>query len=123
MPLLDVNDLLTDADLADTFAVKCETEAVSSGGMNQVSTTTTSNLRGVVYPVNSATLLRLPEAERISGQIIIVTPFLLTTGSGTTGADIVTWRGRDYTVCEVNDFSGFGAGFIEARAKLLSPSP
>lgn len=50
--------------------------------------------------------------------IRIVTRFRLIDAKAGRTADIVTWRGREYTVTNVNDFTNWGRGFIEAHAEL-----
>ncbi len=115
MPLLDVSDIVTDPDFADTFDVIRTTVGVGSGGRNEV--TATQTFPGVVGTVTQnagVALQRLAEGERTTSIISVLTPFRLTDGAGPLGADQVVWSGRTYTVMNVSDWSRFGAGFVRA---------
>ena len=92
-------------------------------GRASVVTTDYPYTSGVVQTLTNLELWRLPEGERQEGQIAIWTRFDLTSGAGATDADIVTWRGRKYVVCQVDDWSEYGLGYIRARCKLLQLNP
>lgn len=123
MPNLDVSDLLTDPDFADKFDVLRTTESVSSGGMVQQSVQTISSVIGVVTPMSDRELSRLPDAERLTGQVMVYTKFRLSDGEGNRTADIVRWADEEYTVVSTDNYSRFGAGFIAARCVLKPVSP
>lgn len=118
MPLLDVTEILSDPDFADTITV---TRSIQSGfdhGRPIVTTQTFLNVTAVVTAGQGDILKYFPEMANIQGAILIHTTFLLTSASETTQADIVTWQGRDYQVTGLNDWSTFGAGFIMAVGTL-----
>ena len=119
MPLLDVSDVLADPDFATVFDVLRNATATSQG-KTVLTPTTFSNIIGVVTPATSNELQRMPDTERMAGSITIRTVFRLTSGDAENTADIITWRGRQYTVESLQDWSEFGAGYVEALASALS---
>ena len=118
MPLLDVTEILSDPDFADTITVTRSVETVDTHGRPQTSPETFPNVTAVVTAGQGDILKYFPEMANISGAVLIHTTFLLTSASETTQADIVTWQGRDYQVTGLNDWSTFGAGFIMAVGTL-----
>jgi hypothetical protein len=118
MPALDVTDILTDPDFADLFTVTRFVQTVTAGGMASNASNIINNVSGVVTANDDIDLLKMPEGELLSGSITIITKFRLTNGSGAQDADVVTWHGRTYQVKTIGDWSGFGAGFIEAICVL-----
>lgn len=119
MPLLDVTDVLSDPDFVDnTLVCFRSVETVDDRGRSTLQTTATP-FAGVVTSDRGDILDRIAEGERITGSILICTTFRLTDGKadGTT-ADEVEWQGRRYTVAAVNDYSTYGAGFVEAVCDL-----
>ena len=119
MALLDVTDVLTDPDFMDTTLVCVRsTQSVGSNGLS-VNNTTSTPFSGVVTSNSGDILERIATGERVKGSITIHTKFLLTDGGGEEqAADTVQWKGRDYTVSNVNDYAHFGQGFISAICDL-----
>jgi hypothetical protein len=119
MANLDVSDILLDPDFMDTGLV-C-TRSVQTVGENGRTTTSDVNttFAGVVTSDKGDFLERLAGLERKKGSITIHTIFPLTAGEGDTTADIVTWRGKKYTVSNINDYQHFGRGFVSATCDLL----
>lgn len=113
MPTLDVTRVLDNPKFKTSFDVSRKTQVVGNDG-RATETGSTSTQSGVVLPAEGGKLVRTPEGETVSADIEIVTKFILTEGTGTTQADIVTWNGDDYTVVDTNDFSEYGVGFIQA---------
>lgn len=119
MALLDVSEVLLDPDFLDTGLV-CQRSAQTIGGNGRATNTTTSTpFAGVVTSDKGDLLERLAGGERKKGSITIHTRFALSAGGLDQSADIVTWRGRDYTVSNVNDYAHFGRGFYVATCDLL----
>ena len=118
MPLLDVTEILSDPDFADTIIITRSSEAGFDHGRPIVTTQTFPNVTAVVTAGQGDILKYFPEMANISGAILIHTMFLLTSASETTQGDIVTWQGRDYQITGLNDWSTFGAGFIMAVGTL-----
>ena len=119
MAQLDVSDILLDPDFMDT-GLLCKRSVQTVGDNGRTTTTDTSTpFAGVVTSDKGDILERLAGAERKKGSITIHTIFRLTAGEGDTTADIVTWRGKTYTVSNVNDYQHFGRGFVCATCDLL----
>jgi galactose-6-phosphate isomerase len=123
LPSLDITDILADPDFADKFNVTRYTQTITSGGMATNTPAVIYNVSGVVTANDNIELLKMPDGELLSGSITIITKFRLTDGSGALDADVVTWHGRTYQVKTIGDWSGWGAGFIEAVCTLNVVSP
>lgn len=119
MARLDVSDILADPDFMDT-GLMCEriAQSVGADGM-AVNTTKLYRFAGVVTSDSGDILERIASGERIKGSVTIHTRFQLSDGAAGQTADIVQWRGRRYTVSNVNDYSHFGRGFICASCDLI----
>ena len=118
MPLLDVTDVLSDPDFADTITVTRQVETVDGHGRGQIGPQTFSNVTAVVTAGQGDVLKYFPEMVNVRGAVLIHTTFRLISASETTQADLVTWEGRTYQITELNDWSTFGAGFIMAVGTL-----
>jgi len=128
MPLLDVSSILTDPDFATRFDVIHSTLTIGDGGVGVRSSKTTRNIVGVVTANDDINLLRTEEGQRLAGSITVHTKFALTDGGRdyrgqTVDADVVVWKGRQYVVASIGDWSQFGAGFITAVCMLQQVSP
>ena len=127
MPNLDVTEVLSDPDFVDTFTVVSTTRVIGSDG-NATSTAGSPRTGyGVVIPGKSS-LRRLDDGSRVEAFIDVYTTFSLTQGvkstdTSSTAADVITWRGRRYTVAQVENWTGFGAGFVHASCDLLDLNP
>lgn len=119
MARLDVTEILTDPDFVDTNLV-CErsTQAIGTDGI-AVNSTKDLRFSGVVTSDQGDILERMPGVERIKGSINIHSRFILNDGAPNQTADVVRWRGRRYTVSNVNDYSHFGRGFMVATCDLI----
>ena len=119
MPQLDVTDVLLDPDFMDT-GLACKRQVLEVGDNGRTTSTETNiAFAGVVTSDKGDILERLADGERKKGSITIHTTFALTAGEGDTPADIVTLRGKSYTVSSVNDCGHFGRGFVCATCDLL----
>lgn len=120
MARLDVSDILTDPDFIDRGLI-CERskQTVGTDGI-AINATTKTKFIGVVTSDSGDVLERMPGVERIKGSITIHTRFALNDGAPGQTADVVQWRGRRYTVSNVNDYSHFGRGFIAATCDLIT---
>ena len=128
MPFLDVTDVLTDPDFATTFNVTRTTESVGENGRLGSSPALFPAIVGVVTP-DKRNLVRLPDGSRQTASITIYTKFQLTSGEGcvnsspgnvaSIAADVVSWKGRNYVVAAVEDWSQYGAGFVKAAADYV----
>ncbi len=117
MPLLDVNDVITDPDFAQDFTVVRFVRTVSAQGLT-IDSPGLFATYGVILPLSGAQLAMLPEAERVGSYITVITPFKLVALSATTAPDHVQWHGQDYLIRSVNDWTDWGQGFVSAIGQL-----
>lgn len=119
MPLLDVSEILFDPDFVDTsLYVQRMSQTVGLDGI-AINLPTGTRFTGVVITDSGDYIKRMAEGSLISGQMTIYTTFALQDGTKGFDADVVTWRGRNYTVTAVMDFSSYGRGVIAAVCTLL----
>ncbi|ELY2536553.1 head-tail adaptor [Cronobacter sakazakii] len=119
MPTLDVTDVLLSPEFLDTtLVVKRNEQVVDKDGFPSNITTETP-FGGVVTVDRSLEARRMQAGQVISGAILIVTQYHLTSGNTGIDADVVTYRDRDYRVTFVDPYTAYGAGFVQAHCELL----
>lgn len=119
MPDIDVSDLLFDPDIAGTtFDVIRRQETVGANGVASVAPTTFEDVVGSITPTGDNSLVREEGYSTQSNTIKVITTFRLRGPSKDAGhnfqPDIVVWNGTNYEVKSLNEFTPFGAGFVEA---------
>lgn len=120
MALLDVTDVLLDPDFMDRGLVCKRTIQVVGDNGRPTDTVTVTTFSAVVTSDKGDIMERLAGGERKKGSIIVHTIFQLQAGDGPDQiADVITWKGKDYTVSNVNDYKHFGRGFVAATCDLL----
>jgi galactose-6-phosphate isomerase len=112
MALLDVSDVLLDPDFADSLQVERVKKTVGTNGL-AIETSRKYPISGVVTNANGDRLKRLSIGERVDGSILVHCRFVMNEG------DVITWKGRRYTVTSVDDYSNFGRGFVAATCELI----
>jgi hypothetical protein len=127
MPTLDVTEVLGSPEFQDNFLVTQTAFVIGAGGTGSSTVTGPFAAQGVVIPGKSS-LQRNSDGERVTAYLDVYTTYPLTNGLKTDDvssreADIVTWRGRQFTVMGIDDFTNFGAGFIHASCDLLPLNP
>lgn len=119
MPYLEVTELLTDPDFCEKMLCARQPQTVNQSGIAVNAPPLNLKFRGVVTAVSGYELQRDPEGELITGTISVITRFRLRDGKAGDSADIVQIGTRSYTVTNVQDYSRFGRGFIQATCDLL----
>ncbi|HCM64783.1 MAG TPA: head-tail adaptor [Morganella sp. (in: Bacteria)] len=124
MPLLDVSDILSDPDFADTSLVcrRNKQDRDDDGfSSNSPGSHSGEDIRfsGVVTVDRSLEARRMEAGQTIGGAILIVTCFRLTQGNEDYDADVVTYQGRRYRVTFVDPYTAYGAGFVQAHCELV----
>lgn len=118
MPNLDVNDVLSSPEFADTSLVCIRrTQTVNSSGIAQESINKIP-FTGVVTPDQGSRLNIDENGTRIVGSILITTAFKLRMDGQSVGADHVQWNGREYIVENIYDYSQYGRGFVVATCDI-----
>jgi galactose-6-phosphate isomerase len=120
MPTLDVSDAF-DPSFFDDMIVERITETVDVHGRTH-QTTVTDEFEGVVTATSPDDLIRVPEAEYMNKTITIFTQYRLRGPGEGYDADVVQWHGSRFIVRAVDDFSGYGEGFVSAVCMALSPT-
>lgn len=120
-PYIDVTDVLLDPMVAgeqgDVFAVRRKQVVNNLGVASTINVV--CGIVASVTPTGDNSLAREEAYQTQSKTIKVVTPFLLRGVSRTQDGtqympDVVWWRGDYYVVKDVNDFSAYGHGFVEA---------
>lgn len=126
MPELDVTEILSDPDLADTFSVVRRTETVGSNGRPTLTEVTTDNVVGVVTPGDPGNLTRTDDSAMASNLITISTTFRLRALGAGFQADVILYDGMRYTVKAMKRWQRFGAGWVKVVAEsenAADPAP
>jgi hypothetical protein len=118
---VDVTDVLLDPAIAgERFTVLRRKETVNDLGVASWEWLTFPEVIGSVTPTGDQSLVR-EEAYQVSAKtMLVITEFRLRGPSkDAAGAnyqpDIVVWNGNYYLVRSVDDFSRYGAGFVQAE--------
>lgn len=122
MPVLDVSELLTDPDFADTITVYRQAVTISDTGRAIRAETVTPTI-AVVTPDRWSTLQRQAEGSNVSETITVITQFRLIPSMDGYDADEIVWNSKRYVITAVGDCSRYGAGFVEASAELKGMAP
>lgn len=128
MPWLDLSDVITDPFLADTFVVVRRMQIVNGQGETVIIPMGNFGAVGVVTPTGNNSLVRAEAYESQADSIQIITMFRLRGASKDTAGinwqpDLVQWNGITYLIKTLNDFTRFGAGFIQADAIATDYNP
>lgn len=121
MPDIDVTDVLLDSEVAgEEFTYTRRPETVTPAGRG-VRATQVYPAFGSIQPVEDNSMMRTEDFDAAANTIQIVTITRLRGASQDQGGnqfapDIVTWKGNEYVVKTVEDFSQYGAGYILAVA-------
>lgn len=119
MALLDVTEILTDPDFADDFPVKRRAESVGQNGRSELQVRDMKGV-GVICAASPSDLERLPEDQRMRRTISIVTQFRLQGPSPGYQADLVGWQGDFFVIVDIQPYTNYGAGFVQALASSMS---
>ena len=116
--------------MLDSVTVIRHTSAVNERG-RRADTTNAFSIQAVVTAAGPDDLQRLPDVEFMSKAISICAPSNqfsdkapLQGPTEFTAADEILWHGSSYVIMTVQDYSGYGRGFIQATAVSMSqPDP
>jgi galactose-6-phosphate isomerase len=124
MPLLDVNKVLASPNFRTSFVVTRRNSGVDNHGRTSV-TTTQFTVVGVINPYGDNTQERPSEYAAGHKSMVVYTPFRLRAQSQAFLPDLITYRGDDYLVRAIEDFTQYGRGFVQAycTSQDLQDSP
>lgn len=122
MALLDVSEILSDPLFVDDIAVIRSSRTTNQQGIT-VDTPGMYYAYGSVQPTPGRDLEQFAEAERAGVFITVTTTFQLFPLTATTAPDQVVWRGKNYRVKHVPDWTNYGQGFVTAICQLVDMVP
>jgi galactose-6-phosphate isomerase len=123
MPWLDFSDVLLDPAIAgETFSVIRRQQVVDNYGTVTTTNTTLSGT-GSITPTGDNSLVREEAYQTSAKTIKVITNFRLygpeQIGGTTYQPDLVAWHGDNFIVKSINDYSSYGAGFLEAECASI----
>jgi hypothetical protein len=127
MPIHNVDEAF-DPTFWDYITVVRRQETVSGQGRTVMKLVTSQQL-AVVVPASPNDLNRLPEADMMNRAITIYTPYRLQSSSinhltgSQTLPDQIVWHNTTFIVRILDDYSGYGRGWIQATAVSYDSIP
>ena len=115
MAIIDVTELLGDADFVDSFSVIRRVNSVHNYGENVLSESTISAV-GSIQPASPDDMQRLPDSVRRRDAITV---YSVTRISPDAYPDVVVWNGKKYQAQTSEDFGNYGAGYTKAICTLI----
>lgn len=112
-PQLDVNIVLSSPMFMDTFTVVRRNSGVNDQG-RMVTVETPMPTTGIVQPSGANTQDRPKDYATGRKSCLVITQFRLRAQSDGYMPDLVLWRGDDYLVETIEDFTNYGRGFVQA---------
>lgn len=121
MPDIDVaSEVVLDGTIAgDSFTVIRRRSWTDSDGFEQSDDVRIPRVLGSVYPTGNNSLGREDSFQAPTKTVTVVTKFLLRQSAKDIDGvnwqpDLIEWQGDRFIVTDVNDFSRYGPGFVEA---------
>lgn len=120
MPDIDVSDLLSDPDFAETLTIMRRLQVIDTvtGISSAESNLILPRPFGVVLPQPDLPIQRGPDQQALPRLIEVHTKYRLRSASieddVTYLPDFIVWNGDNFYVNRVYDYSRFGRGFIQA---------
>lgn len=120
MALIDVNEVLADADLATTFNVRRHNESVSMATGRTVITPDEvfENIVGVIT-WKDGPIVQGADATITAQQINVATSFSLRDASFGYAPDTIIWQGVEYRVTSTKSHRHLGRGWTRASAESI----
>lgn len=118
MLMPDVTMLLTDPDLgAQSVTVTRKTGEWRSGYFEMNGKPTVFKTIGIMQPATPEQLEFFPEGERREGQMVFYTKETLYLTEGDRVSDVLTWRGEDYKIINLNRWQDYGFNIAYAQKR------
>jgi hypothetical protein len=124
MPMLDVSVALTNPYTLDTVVVLRRKQGVNNFGETKTEVSIIENVKAIVFPASKNDLDREPDAQINAKSIVLISRFALRGESETVDGvsyqpDVVQWRGDQFLVVTVEDYSAYGNGFVKMTANSI----
>ena len=110
--MIDLSELLTDPDFSEPISIaRTNVSWLLSG--EKPTTSITIPAIAIVTPTSAEDVQQLPEGDRVSGAMTFRSTTVLQMAyengaTGSTEADIVTWRGQPWKIVYVWPWNSFG---------------
>jgi galactose-6-phosphate isomerase len=118
MPTLEVSWVTQEPEFADMFQVLRRPETISQSGRS-VTSQVTKTAYGTIVPTGDNSLVRQADYELGRRTITVYTTQRLQMAAPGYQPDLILYRGNQYVVSNIEDFSAFGAGFIAAECSSI----
>lgn len=121
MSFFDVSDVLNDPDFVTDFTVMSFTERIDGKGRALCDCNVLES-RGVIQPATAKELERLPEGDRYSQVVSVLSVYPLSTGEEREGGkpDEILHRGKRYQIVSAEDWrDNTGLGHSKGLAVLM----
>lgn len=115
MPGIDVNEVMSDPDLATTFDVRRQQESVGLNGRVVITPTMFTGILGVITFADGP-IEQGADATQTPQVIVVATGFSLRDASFGFQPDVVIWQGTEYRVIAIKAHRHLGRGWTHARA-------
>lgn len=102
--------------LSQVFTVNRRAETVDNTGTVNIAVTQ-SQARGVISAGSKNDLEVGADQQSMTKSISVVTQFRLQGPSPGFQPDVITWRGDNFKVTRVEDYSSYGEGWVQAEAE------
>ena len=125
MPGLDLSIALTNPLTLDSFDVLRRRQVKNNFGEVNMDVERTAAVKGVVYSESLNDLARRAEAQVTTKSITIITRFALRSEAQDANdnsvyqPDVVLWRGDQFLVVHIEDYSNYAHGFVKATAESM----
>jgi galactose-6-phosphate isomerase len=117
MPDLDFTEALAEPSFQDSFTVLRRQEVVGDNGV-ETTVITSINTHGVVVPAGDDEVVRTPDDETANQSLNITTQFPLRQAVVGYQPDIIFWHDQHFIVMRLDDFTGYGSGWVSAMCLL-----
>jgi len=118
MLMPDVTMLLTDPTLgAQPITITRKHGSWSGGRFTLEGEAETFRITGILQPPSPEQLEFFPEGEKREGQVVVYTKTHLYLTEGDMVSDVVTWRGEDYKIVNINRWQDYGFNIAYAQKR------
>jgi hypothetical protein len=109
----------SNAEFADRFDVITRPETISQSGRSIPSQVRVPGIYGTIYATGDNSLTRVADFEHGRKTLTICTKHRLQMAAPGFQPDVVLYRGNQFVVTNVKDWSPYGAGYIEAECSSI----
>jgi hypothetical protein len=114
---MNMFDALSAPEFMDTASYVRTTRVIGANGLGSDTQAAPVSFNAIIIP-DGSNLHRWSDGSRLSGSIRVYTQTFLTAGLTQSDvnsilADVIIWRGRNYTVSAVQNFDDFSDGGID----------